>query len=149
MARASIGSERWQDNWRAISPSSGVLVQVGRSARGRSAARQAVAALPAGTPVVLAAGAPGAVRRCRSFASRTGIVLEREYLALPSAGAPAYLVEDAPASVAVFLDSVLLAPPGVPFLPVVEAILGLVRRLRPWRLVRMAAPGRMVVGRCA
>jgi hypothetical protein len=147
--RNSTSNERWRDNWLAVSPSDGVLVQVGRSRRERRASRRSVAALPAGTPVVLTASAPGAIRRCCSFASDAGVVLEREYLALPSAAAPAYLVEDAPASVAVFLESVLIAPPGVPFVAAFELGLRIVRALKPWRLVRAAAPGRIVVGRCA
>lgn len=142
-------SERWRENWRAVSPSGAVMVPVGRSRGGRLEAHRAVASLPSGTPVVLTSGAPGAIRRCRSFASKAGIALEREYLALPSAEAPAYLVEDAPASVAVFLESVLFAPPGVPFRGVVELAVRVVRALRPWRLVRAAARGRLVVGRCA
>jgi hypothetical protein len=107
-----------------------------------------VAALPAGTAVVLTSSAPGAIRRCRSFAAETGIALEHEYLALPSAAAPAYLVEDSPASVAVFLTSVLSAPPGLHLFGVTDFVLRLVRALNPWRLVRAAAPGRLVVGRC-
>ena len=143
------GSERWRENWLAVSPTGGVLLHVGRSRSERQASRRTVAALSAGTPVVLTASAPGAIGRCRSFASQTGIALEREYLALPSARTPAYLVEDAPASVAVFLESVLVAPPGVPFLAAFEVALRVVRALKPWHLVRAAAPGRVAVGRCA
>jgi hypothetical protein len=75
-------------------------------------------------------------------------VVEREYLTVPSARAPAYLVEDTPTSVGVFLESVLFAPPGLPFSPVIEALLVIARKLRAWRLVRAAAPGHMLVGRC-
>jgi hypothetical protein len=144
-----MGNERWRENWLAVTPAGGVLVRVGRSRSERRASRRAVATLPSGTPVVLAASAPGAIRRCRLFASQTGVELERAYLALPSAEAPAYLVEDAPASIAFFLESVLSAPPGVQLFGVVELALRVVRALRPWRLVRVAAPGRLAVGRCS
>jgi len=142
------GSERWRENWLAVSPTGGIRVHVGRSRIERQESRRTVAALPAGTPVVLTSSAPGAIGRCRSFASEAGILVEREYLALPSAMAPAYLVEDARESVAVFLKSVLCAPPGLPFKGVTEAGLRVIRALQPWRLVRAAAPGRVVVGRC-
>jgi hypothetical protein len=141
-------SERWRENWLAVSPSGGVRVHVGRSRIERLASHRTVATLPAGTPVVLTSSAPRAIRRCRSFASQAGIALEREYLALPSAEAPAYLVEDAPASIAVFVESVLFAPPGVPFRAAVETAVRVVRALRAWRLVRAAARGRVAVGRC-
>lgn len=148
MGRASVGNERWQENWRAVSPTGGTLVHVSRSRRERRALRQTVGGLPVGTPVVVSASAPGAIRRCRGFAAQTGLVVEREYLAVPTARAPAYLVEDTPTSVGVFLESVLFAPPGVPFRPVVEALLLIARKLRAWRLVRAAAPAHMLVGRC-
>lgn len=141
-------SVRWQENWRAVSVPGAVLVPVGRSRTERRASQRAVASLPGGTPVVLTTSAPGAIRRCRSFASENGLELDREYLALPSAEAPAYLVEDAPATVAVFLESVLVAPPGVPFRAAVDLAVRVIRVLRPWRLVRTAARGRVVVGRC-
>jgi hypothetical protein len=103
--------------------------------------------LPAGTPVVLSAVAPGAIRRCRSFATETGIEVEGEYLAFPTVSAPAYLVEDAPATVHVFVKTMLVAPPRGFFTPVIEAAIVLLRALSPWRLIRAIAPGRVVVGR--
>jgi hypothetical protein len=110
-------------------------------------ALRAVADLPAGTPVVLSAVAPGAIGRCRAFAADTGIELEGEYLAFPTASAPAYLVEDAPATVRVFVKTMLVAPPRGFFTPVIEAAVVLLRALSPWRLLRVVAPGRVVVGR--
>ena len=75
--------------------------------------------------------------------------LEREYLAFPSAAAPAYLVEDAPAPVTVFLRTVLVAPPRSRLSPIIEPALGAVRALNPLWFVRAVAPGRVVVGRRA
>jgi hypothetical protein len=143
----SVDNGRWRENWLAVSPPGGVLVHLGRSRNERRASCRAVAALPAGTPVVMACSAPRAIRRCRSFASAAGIVLEREYLALPSADAPGYLVEDTPSSFGAFLESVLFAPPGVPFQRAVEIALRVMRTARPWRVARAAAPARVVVGR--
>lgn len=141
-----IEADRWRDNWLAVSPDGAVRVELERSRAKRRVAQRTVRDLPAGTPVVLSAAAPGATRRCRAFASIAGVELEREYLALPSAAAPAYLVEDAPGPVVVLMGSVLAAPPGTPFARTVDAGLALVRALRPWRVIRLLAPGRVVVG---
>ena len=142
-----VGADRWRSNWRVVSPPAAVPVELRRSAAGRAAARQRISGLPAGTPVVLFASAPGAIRRCRSFASKAGIRLDREYLAFPSAAAPGYLVEDQAAPIRAFVKSVLVAPPRSPLSTAIEAGLGLVRGLSPRRLARRLAPGRVVVGR--
>lgn len=120
-----------------------------RSGGERRASLAAARGLAAGTPVVLSAPAPGAAARCRAFATAAGIELEREYLAFPTAAAPAYLVEDVPAPVRLFVTNVLTAPPRTRFALPMEIGLGLLRRLKSWRLVRMLAPGRVVVGRRA
>ncbi|MBX5468896.1 MAG: hypothetical protein IRZ21_03255 [Thermoleophilaceae bacterium] len=142
------GAERWRDNWLAVSPTGAAPVRLGRGrAAGRTLART-VRALPPGAPVVLLASAPGALRRSQAFARAAELELEREYLALPSAAAPAYLVEDAPASVAAFLGSVLAPPPraGLPGM-LVGAGIAVLRRLGSRRLVRALCPGRISVGR--
>ena len=142
-----FGHERWRNNWRVVSPDGAVRIDLERSAARCRAAARTMRALPAGTPVVLAATAPGAFRRCRTFASNAGIEPEREYLAFPSASAPAYLVEDAPAPVRVFVETVLVIPPGTVFSKPIGIGLSLLRSVAPWRLTRMIAPGRIVVGR--
>jgi hypothetical protein len=142
-----IGSERWRDNWRVVIRPGATRVELGRSARRREAAVRQVRELPAGAAVALAASAPGAARRCRAFAAESGLEVERAYLAFPSAAAPAYLVEDAPAPVRVFAQAVLVAPPGIRFSTPITAAVALVRALGPWRLFRILAPGRIVVGR--
>ena len=142
-----IGSERWRNNWRVISPAGAVRVDLGRSAAKGRALRQRTRDLPAGTPMIMFASAPTAVRRCRAFASATGIEVEREYLAFPSARTPAYLVEDAPAPVGVFVKTVLVAPPGSALATPVSAGLSILRAFTPWRLIRAIAPGRVAVGR--
>jgi hypothetical protein len=106
-----------------------------------------VRGLPPGAAVVLRASAPGATARCRRFAAQTGLRVEREYLAFPSAGAPAYLVEDAPASVDAFVEKVLVAPPRMPFSTALEVCLSILRAVGARLLMRAVAPGRVVVGR--
>jgi hypothetical protein len=138
--------DRWRSNWRVVSPSGAVRADVGWTAAARRAARRDLRALPSGTPVVLCASAPLAVRRSRRLAGHAGIELDRAYLAFPSAAAPAYLVEDAPAAARVFVADVLVAPPGSVLTTPIGAVLAVVRRSAPWRLLRALAPGRVIVG---
>ena len=140
-------TKRWGANWLVLSPPGAVRVDLRRWGANYRDAMRAVGDLPAGTPVVLSAVAPGAIGRCRSFAAKTGIEVDGEYLAFPTASAPAYLVEDAPATVRVFVKTMLVAPPRGFFTPVIEAAVVLLRALSPWRLIRAVAPGRVVVGR--
>jgi hypothetical protein len=142
-----IGAQRWENNWLSVSPEGAVPVELQRFAAKRRAQKREVRELPAGTPVVLFGSAPGAIRRCRTFASDAGIELEREYLAFPSARAPGYLVEDAPAPVSAFVKRILVAPPRSKFSGPIRAGLSLLRTLSPWRSIRTIAPGRVVVGR--
>jgi hypothetical protein len=144
---SATGTERWRSNWRCVSREGALHVDLGRPRTRRLDLERTIRDLPPGTAVVLAASAPAAISRCRTFASRAGIELEREYLALPSARAPAYLVEDAPATVRVFVRSVLTVPPGSVLSTPIDACLSVLRALSPWRLIRMVAPGRVVVGR--
>jgi hypothetical protein len=142
-----IGEKRWRDNWRVVSPDGSRRVDLPRGRRERRGQSHAIRELPAGTPVVLFAKAPGAIGRCRSFASEAGIEVEREYLAFPNAATPGYLVEDAPASVGLFVERFLTSPPRSRFSRPLEAGFGLLRRLDSWRLIRTIAPARVAVGR--
>jgi hypothetical protein len=97
--------------------------------------------------VVLSVAGPAAAVRCRSFAAAAGVELERQYLAFPSAGAPAYLVEDAPAPAQLFAANILVAPPRSRATAPIDAVLALLRSMKSWRLLRTLAPGRVAVGR--
>jgi hypothetical protein len=142
-----MGDLRWRANWRAVGPPGAARAHIGRSWAGRRPLARSLRALPAGTPVVLSTPAPGATRRARRVAAAAGIAVEREYLAFPSASAPAYLVEDAPGSVRFFAATLLVAPPGMALGGAVETGLAALRAAGPWRLTRLLAPGRIVVGR--
>ena len=144
-----IGEERWRNNWLVISPPGAVRVDLRWSPAERRASKRMIRALAAGTPIVLCASAPAAIARCRAFASKAGVELEREYLAFPSAAAPGYLVEDAPAPVRVFVQTVLVTPPRTrtALSTPIGVGLSVLRALNPWRLIRAIAPGRVVVGR--
>jgi hypothetical protein len=142
-----IGADRWRSNWRVTSPPGAVEVPVPRSAARRRRLASTIRELPAGTPVVVLTPAPRAARRSRAFATKAGVHLEREYLAFPSAAAPGFLIEDAPATVRAFVDSFLVAPPRSRLSAAIDAALGLLRAVRPYRLIRALAPGRVVIGR--
>jgi hypothetical protein len=142
-----IGEERWRDNWLVVSPDGSLRVDLRRGRARRRAQSDAVRQLPAGTPVAVFATAPGAIGRCRSFASEADIQVEREYLAFPNAATPGYLVEDAPVSVGLFVERFLTSPPRSRFSRPLEAGFGLLRRLDSWRLIRTIAPARVAVGR--
>jgi len=144
-----LNSERWTGNWRVISPEGSVCVVLGRTCEAARAAEKRARSLPPGTPVVIVSGAPCATVRCRTFAARTGIEIEREYLALPSAAAPAYLIEDARATFRVFVDAVLASPSRGLVGLAQDAAVGLVRAIRPRGLVASLAAGRLAVGRRA
>lgn len=139
-------SEQWQDNWGTVSPAGAVRVELGRSVAKRRRAIRTIRELQAGTPIVVCVRGPGAMRRCRRFASRAGIEVDREYLAFPSVRSPAYLVEAAPAPVHFFIETVLVTPPRMRFAALIEACVAAVRSLSPQRVIRLLAPGRVVVG---
>jgi hypothetical protein len=140
------GEARWTENWRAIAPPEALCVELPRGQPKRSRGR-ALATLFPGTPVVLYTSAPGATRRCRSFVKRVEIDVEGEYLAFPSARAPAYLVEDAPDAARLFFGSVLPDPPRPGLSALSAAAMYVLRSLASWRGIRRIAPGRVVVGR--
>jgi hypothetical protein len=142
-----MSARRWLDNWRAVASAGAMHVDLPRSRAERTSSLTAVRALDCGAPVVLSASAPHASARCRAFASAAGVELERQYLAFPTAAAPAYLVEDVPAPVRLFVANVLISPPRTRFSLPMELALGLLRTLKAWRLVRLLAPGRVVIGR--
>jgi hypothetical protein len=142
-----IADERWNENWVAVSRPGSVRIDLGLSRAKRRAAERAIEALPRGTPVVVAASPLGALGRKR-FASNARLALEREYLVFPSARAPAYMVEDARGPIRFFLAGVLVTPPRTRtrLSTPIGAVLFLARAFKPWRLVRMVAPGRLLVG---
>jgi hypothetical protein len=137
------GADRWRENWRVVSPPGAVQVPLPRSAAGARKLGREIRDLPAGTPIVALASAPGAARRSRAFATRACVRAERHYLAFPSASRPGFLVEDDPATLHTFLDAFLVAPPRSRLARPV----GILRALNSWRLVRALAPARVVVGR--
>src|SRR5919204_894681 len=140
-----ISSERWRNNWLLVAPSGAVRIDLGRATGWHRDRKQTVRDLPPGTRVIVCAAAPAAGWRCRRFASDAGLELEREYLAFPPAAPPAYLVEDASATIDIFVKTVLVTPPRAACATVIETCLGVLRAWHPSRLIRAIAPGRVIV----
>jgi len=141
------GERRWRSNWRIVGAPGAQQIQLPASRRARRGFEQRLRELPVGTSVVLVATAPRAGGRCKDVARRAGIAVERIYLAFPSADAPAYLVEDEPASVRVFLKSILVAPPRSRLSWPMLAAVRVLRSIGTQRTLRALTPGRVVVGR--
>jgi hypothetical protein len=139
-------SNGWQNNWKAVAAPGAARIDLRRGGAAALHRDSRQGGLVIGEEVVICTSAPGANRRCRRFAARAGLHIDRSYLAFPSAAAPAYLVEDSPEAIAVFARSVLVAPPRARFALAIEVVLLVVRRLRLWWLVRLLAPGRLSVG---
>jgi hypothetical protein len=138
--------ERWRGNRQMVAPADALVAEVAPLRRRNGALIRRVGALAAGSPVVVCSPPPFARSRCRRFAAAAGIEIDREYLALPTAGAPAYLVEDGPAATAYFVRSILVPPPGRIWTAPLRLCVSAVSRLpNPGLIVRVVAP-RMVVG---
>jgi hypothetical protein len=142
------GEPRWRTNWRIVGPAGATEIRLPASRRARRASARQLRELPLGTDVVLVAASRGG-RRCKALAAGAGIAVERTYLAFPSAEAPAYLVEDEPEPLRVFLKTILVVPPRSTRSFLMLAGVRILRSLGMWRLVRAVAPGRLLVGRRA
>ncbi len=142
-----LSNTRWERNRAVVAPPGALEVSVPRSRTRRRALRRRLETITAGTPVVLCASAPFARRRVRKLARQSGVELVREYLAFPTAAAPAYLVEEDATAVGFFIEHALVVPPGLRVPLPVEFAVRVVRALEPTRLMRLFAPGRVAVGR--
>jgi hypothetical protein len=115
--------------------------------RGRGADRdelRRVRAMPAGSAVVVW----GSSRSCRRFADLAGIEIHREFLPVPHARAPLYLVEDAQECIDYFCSTLLTLPPGsASFGPLGEVFIALVRAARRSPRLTTVIRGRVLVGR--
>jgi hypothetical protein len=131
--------------WRLLAPSEAVAVDVrsGLLAVRRTAAE--LRALPAGTPVVLLDHRPGGRLRTRRIAATGAIVVDRQYVALPSLRRAIVVVEDTADAVRWACWSLVTPPPGVTWAhALTDAAVTFLRR-RPGAAGALA--GRVVVGR--
>ncbi|HET6738640.1 MAG TPA: hypothetical protein VFH76_06890 [Kribbella sp.] len=86
-------------------------------------------------------------RRLRAAARRLGVVVEREFVVLPTIARPMVVIDDAEEAIRHFWTAVATVPPGLALTAVpASALLGLARRA-PWRWTGALAPARVVIGR--
>jgi hypothetical protein len=132
--------------WRLLAPAGAVSVSI---PPGRWPVRRTTAelrALPAGTPVVLLDHRPGGRWRARRIAATGAIVVDREYVALPSLRRAIVLAEDTADALRWACRSLVAPPPGVTWTHApIHAVIAVLRR-RPGAAGALAA-GRVVVGR--
>jgi hypothetical protein len=132
--------------WRLLAPAGAVAVSIppGRRPVHRTAAQ--LRALPAGTPVVLLDHRPGGRLRARRIAATGAIMVDREYIALPSLRRAIVLIEDTADALRWACRSVVAPPPGVTWTHApIHLAIAMLRR-RPGAVAPLAV-GRVVVGR--
>jgi hypothetical protein len=141
-ARWAIPGQRW----RLLAPREAVAVDVpsGLLAVRRTAAE--LRALPARTPVVLLDHRPGGRLRTRRIAATGAIVVDRQYVALPSLRRAIVVVEDTTDALRWACRSLVAPPPGVTWAHALTDTAVRFLRHRPGAAGSLAA-GRVVVGR--
>jgi hypothetical protein len=138
--------EPWSENWRAVTPPGAARFDLPRRGS-RLHLQEQVTRLPSGTPVAIRARGVGSSLRCKRFARRAGLAVAKCYLQLPSARAPAFLVETAPASLDYLMGAVATVPPGgATAAPVMDLGLRGLRRICKSRLFLALAPNLLMVG---
>jgi hypothetical protein len=132
--------------WRLLAPAEAVTLEIpsGLLAVRRTAAE--LRALPAGTPVILLDHRPGGRLRTRRIAATGAIMVDQQYVALPSLRRAIVMVEDTADALRWACRSLVAPPPGVTWThALIDAGVKFLRR-RPAAAGALAA-GRVVVGR--
>lgn len=138
--------EPWSENWRAVVPPGVASFDLPRRGS-RLHIQEQVRRLPSGTAVAIRARGMGSSLRCSRFARRAGLSVAKSYLQLPSASAPAFLVETAPASLDYLMKAVATVPPGAATAaPVMDFALRGFRKIGKSRLLMALAPNLLMVG---
>ena len=134
--------------WWLLAPDGAVAVGVSSGPR---AVRRVIAelrGLPGGTPVVLLDHRPGGRWRARRVAASGALVIDRQYVALPSLRRAIVVADDSRDSLRWAFRSLVAPPPGITWAHVlVDTSLKLLRR-RP-EMASWIGAGRVVVGRTA
>jgi hypothetical protein len=132
--------------WRLLAPAGAVAVDIPPGLRAVRRTAAELRALPAGTPVVLLDHRPGGRLRTRRIAASGAIVVDRQYVALPSLRRAIVVVEDTTDTLRWACRSLVAPPPGVTWAHALIDAGVKVLRHRPGAAGSLAA-GRVVVGR--
>jgi hypothetical protein len=132
--------------WAVLVSGDTPMVTVPRSLPKQRAATRTLRDLPTAAPVVLV-GTGGLNRvRLRRAADAAGIVVQHEYVVLPSISSGRYLVEDHPDTVAVLWQNLITPPPGTTRATALLTAVAAVGRSRlPWWALGTVAP-RLAIG---
>ena len=145
-----LASRQPQPPWRLLTDAKTLQVDLPASSTAQRRLCEEIRALPTGTRIIVCSNAMGSRWRCRRFAAAAGITLLREYVAIPSAQAPTYYVEDTPQALRYFFSHVLALPFGgaatSAAFAAAKAAAGFVF---PAALPGAVAPARIVLGRTA
>jgi hypothetical protein len=137
------GDPAWTTRYQVMAAPDALVVDVPRSRSARRKTAMTVRALPPGRGVVLR----GSSSAIRALAGAAGVRIAREFIALPSATSPAYLVEDDALPLALLCTAFLSVPPGLVRLAGPAGGLLRVGALAGRsRLVRLALRSRIAVG---
>lgn len=142
---------RWAgpgQSWLLLAPADAVVISMSRGLLGVRRAAALLRALPPGTPVVLLDTRPGGRLRSRGIAAAGVMVIDRQYVALPTLRKAIVVAEDSRTALKWACRTLIAPPPGVAWTHAfVDAAVRCVRR-RP-ELAGWLAGGRVVVGRTA
>jgi hypothetical protein len=134
--------------WRLLAPEGAVAVDVSSGPRAVRRAIGELRALPGGTPVVLLDHRPGGRFRVRRIAAAGAIVIDRQYVALPSLRRAIVVADDSTDSLRWTCRSLVTPPPGITWAhALLDTAVKLLRR-RP-EVASWVGAGRVVVGRTA
>jgi hypothetical protein len=109
--------------------------------------RGSLSVLPSGTRLTIVDDRLLSRWRLRRLARRSGIVIERELIVLPSCRAPIAVVDDVESAVHHFWHGLATVPPGLAATAVPASLVLRVVRSLPWSWTGALAPGRVIVGR--
>jgi hypothetical protein len=134
--------------WRLLAPEGAVAVDLSSGPRAVRRALAELRALPGGTPVVLLDHRPGGRLRARRIAAVGVVVIDRQYVALPSLRRAIVMAEDSRDSLRWACRSLVAPPPGITWAhALLDTAVKLLRR-RPG-IAGWVGAGRIMVGRTA
>ena len=134
--------------WRLLAPEGAVAVDVSSGPRAVRRAIGELRALPGGTPVVLLDHRPGGRLRARRIAAVGVVVIDRQYVALPSLRRAIMMAEDSRESLRWACRSLVAPPPGITWAHLPLDIAVKLLRRRP-EIAGWVSAGRIMVGRTA
>jgi hypothetical protein len=136
-----------REQWRVLMPPGTVSLDMPMSPFARRRILKQARALPPNTVVALCDANPGSRWRCRRFARRAGIRIDREYLAIPFIHSPTYYIQDTSEAIHYFCVELFTVSRGNPVMALgARSLIAVAQALSLWRLVGAVVPPRITVG---